>query len=95
MAQNLGDLQTDSGIDEVLGDTLADATGQYQASIDDLTGKVLGGRIEDCVTDFVEAISDDVVMCASMGMDEVHAIENLQARTRAATTTVGVGGFRA
>jgi len=78
--KNLGELQTDSGIDDVLGDTLEDKTGAYLASIEDLKGKVQGSRIEDAVTGFVEAISDDVVMCASMGMDEVQAIENMQAQ---------------
>ena len=42
--------------------------------------QVEGSRIEDAVGDFVSSISDEVVMCASMGLDEVHAIENMQAQ---------------
>jgi hypothetical protein len=47
---------------------------RYVHEIDDLQAGIENSTIEDQVSDFVENVSAEVLMVASMGLDAVHAI---------------------
>lgn len=48
--------------------------------MDEIRQEVEGTRIEDAVTNFVSAVSDEVLLVSSVGLDEVQAVEELQAQ---------------
>eukprot|EP00729_Bicosta_minor_P010846 gene10846-23864_t len=77
---NLAALETADLEVEQLGSTGSTAQ-KYVDNIKALKASVEAERIEDAVGNFVEHVSPEVLMVASMGLDEVHAIEQAQAKS--------------
>jgi len=77
---NLAALETADLEVEYLGSTGTSAQ-KYVDNISALKASVEAERIEDAVGNFVEHVSPEVLMVASMGLDEVHAIEQAQAKS--------------